>query len=203
MPETDLSTGFRDRWKDCRFGINLDACASPPKRIISFKDPHMTTKSRLLLALPLLLFVSSGCAPKNPTPSSLSGTVKYNGNPVTSGTISVYPTEGGFHSIVIQSDGTYSSAGLPVGEITVAIETESANPKNHPPQDANARRRAASASPAPGGERPGTGAAGGGAAAGGGGPYVKIPTKYAKKETSGLTYTIIAGPNQKDWELTD
>jgi hypothetical protein len=78
----------------------------------------------LLLCLVILL----GCGKKSLTPASVSGTVSYKGKPVKAGQISFYPKEGGLYPTSLKDDGTYSIIGVPSGEMTVAIETESANP---------------------------------------------------------------------------
>jgi hypothetical protein len=157
----------------------------------------MTIKGRLFPTLPLLVFLVVGCT-ETSTPSKLSGTVKYRGNPVTAGTISLTAKEGGVYTIAINSDGTYAGADLPAGELAVAIETETANPKNRrsPDQYGGTRGKGQTSSPAPGNTPGAENASAAGA-------YVKIPSKYAKKETSGLSVTVNKGANTKDFELKD
>ncbi|HZT79836.1 MAG TPA: hypothetical protein VFA26_06430, partial [Gemmataceae bacterium] len=124
-------------------------------------------------------------------------------------TIRFYPKDGGMYTAVIRPDGKYEAPDLPVGEMAVTIETESANPNRKTP-DYNS----------PGGGGMGMyGKAGGGApqqkdramkmspipegAPKAEGAYVKIPAKYADKSTSGLSVTLNKGKQTKDFALTD
>jgi hypothetical protein len=171
----------------------------------------MTSKGRLLAALFLvcgLLLV--GCKKTNPyAPARLSGKVTYGGALVTAGTIVFHTSDGGSIPAMIGSDGSYG-AELPVGEVVVTIETESVNPNRKVPvYDAKSA---------------GSGGFGKlyGKPSGGSGPgrkksedstpqgattnselYVKIPARYADKAKSGLTLTLTAGNQKKDFELTD
>ncbi|HJZ92336.1 MAG TPA: hypothetical protein VKE40_15780 [Gemmataceae bacterium] len=171
----------------------------------------MTSKGRFLASLFLvcgLLLV--GCKKTNQfAPAKLSGKVTYGGAPVTAGTMIFHAADGSQFPTMIGSDGSYGIE-LPVGEMVVTIETESVNPKRKVPvYDAN------------------TAGSGGfgklyGKSGGGGGPgrkktedstpegasssaelYVKIPARYADKGKSGLTVTLAAGSNKKDFDLTD
>jgi hypothetical protein len=157
----------------------------------------MTANSRFFLVLPLLVLVF-GCGKTTNTPAKLSGTVKYNGNPVTGGTIALFSSkEGGLYNIPINPDGTYSSANLPSGELEVTIETESINPKNQRSAAQYGGQRGKDKmgmSPRPQDVEPPSG--------GGGGVYVNIPAKYNAKDTSGLTVTLTSGDNKKDFDLT-
>jgi hypothetical protein len=194
-----------NRWKDCRFGLDSDACERLPKRIISFKDPHMITKSRLILAMSLLVFFGFGCT-ESPSPSKLAGTVKYKGNPVTGGNMGIYAKEGGYYTISINADGTYAAADLPAGESVVTIETESINPAKRGNATYGGERGKGQRSSSPTPDQMAGGAAGADAgpkAEVASGVYVKIPPKYSKKETSGLTLNLTKGTNQKDFDLTD
>jgi hypothetical protein len=154
------------------------------------------TKSRLFLVLPLLLALGVGCVNNTNVPSKVSGKVSYKGQPVTAGNISFYPKEGGVYSISINGDGTYAQAGLPAGDMEVAIETESANPNKPAAPQYGGKMGAGAASPMPRDIATGSTPAAG--------PYVKIPAKYGKRETSGLKVTLSKGNNSgKDFDLTD
>jgi len=165
----------------------------------------MTLKGQLLLVLPLGLVLVFGCGTtKNPNaPASVSGKVTYNGNPVTGGTITFHSKEGRASTIGINAEGSYSTSDIPVGEMVVTVETESANPSatkmgNYPGAKGKAPttgeregNKGAMMSPRP----PGAG--------GGGGGYVKIPAKYADKDKSTLRETLSPGTQVKDINLTD
>jgi hypothetical protein len=165
----------------------------------------MITKRRLILAMSLLVLFGFGCT-ESPSPSKLSGTITYKGNPVTGGNMGLYAKDGGFYPVAINADGTYAAADLPAGESVVTIETESLNPaKRGNATYGGARAKGQQTSSPMPGKMPGGG--GGDAAAGtaevASGVYVKIPVKYSKKDTSGLTLNLTKGVNQKDFDLTD
>jgi hypothetical protein len=177
------------------------------------------SKARTLLAfVPVLVL---GCAPVNPNaPAHVHGSVTYNGQPVTGGTITLYSEDAGLYTIPIRQDGTFSESDLPKGTMKVTIETESVNTTRPVPQYGAGRREAKAA---PKGGSPGQAAAGPAAAqvgvrqrsGGMGSPlptnvehvhpgaYVKIPRKYSDVRASGLTVTLERGNQQKDFNLTD
>jgi hypothetical protein len=163
----------------------------------------MTTKGRLvLLVLPLALLMLTGCGPTRRAASKLSGKVTYKGAPVTAGTVQLHDPEGGVYSMPINHDGTYSGTDLPAGEMAVVIETESARLSRSMGEYGGGRgkekgqgdKRTGVMSPMPEGVQPGATPAG---------KYMRIPAKYAKKETSGMTLNMGKGSNTKDFDLTD
>jgi hypothetical protein len=151
----------------------------------------MSTKVRplLLVFLCTAFLVGCGSGKKNTT---LTGKVLYNGNPVTGGQMAFYPAEGGGIPVTIASDGTYTAVGLPPGEVTVTVETESINPNRKVPTYGGPGRQGGVVSPMPQGANTGSS-----------GTYVKIPEKYAKKETTDLKFSVEAGDQTKDIELKD
>ncbi len=157
----------------------------------------MIITNRLTLLLPLWFLLIVGCGGSKGTVARLSGNVKYKGAPVTAGTIAFTAKgegsgAGGTYLASINPDGTYSTSQLPAGEFTVAIETESANPKRASPERYGGGKGMDS--------RPPEARAAAKAAKG---AYVKIPSKYASPKTSGLTVTLTSGKNTKDFDLTD
>lgn len=161
----------------------------------------MTIKSRFsFLLLPLWLLLVLGCGSSKGTVSRLTGSVKYKGKPVTAGTITFYPKgekgdTAGNYPVPIDPDGTYSASQLPAGELAVAIETESANPKNRPSaKQYGGAKSKMKMSPPPEGVN---------VAKGPQGAYVPIPKKYADPKESGLTVKLTSGKNTKDFDLTD
>jgi len=151
----------------------------------------MTNGRLFLLSLPLLLILASGCGTSKTASASLSGKVSYGGAPVTAGTVTFYGKDGGTYPMAIGSDGSYFASELPPGEGALTVETESANKKNAQTYGGRGGKGMAM-SPKPEGS--------GGTETG---PYVKIPAKYAAKETSNLTVTIARGKNTHDLNLTD
>lgn len=149
-----------------------------------------------LVGLPLALFLLSGCSGGSKA-ATVSGKVMYKGQPVTGGTLTLYPTDGkGGNSLIpIKPDGTFSTTDVPPGAKQVSIETESI--KGAPTGGYNQKP--------PPGAKPPDGAA----------PkmpdidtsnqpkYVKIPKKYDNPKTSGLTWDIGKSKNTKDFDLTD
>jgi len=126
----------------------------------------------------------------------VSGTVKYKGQPVTGGSMTLYVGDAGY-PVAIDSNGHFTAYQLPEGEAIVTVDTEPLNPSK-PKYPGSGRRKdkdkggSGSSSPAPEGK-------GGGPA----GTYVKIPAKYRTKDKSDLRLTLKAGSNRKDFELTD
>ncbi len=147
-------------------------------------------QKRLILALTLLL--AAGCGAKNKNaPANLSGKVTYKGQAVGGGTITFFPKDaGGVYSTSISADGTYNMSDLPTGDLQVAIETDSAKDLN-PAGPGGAQYSKAMGPKPPGWQPTATGT------------YVKIPAKYAKKETSGLSVQVQHGKGTKDFDLAD
>jgi hypothetical protein len=153
----------------------------------------MTSKGRLLLLLPLFLVLACGCGLTNKSaPAKLSGKVTYKGKPLTGGTITLYPPSGGVYAITIKEDGSYSGADLPTGEMPVSIETMAVKAPTDPVDPKTKQKY--QMSPRPGAENASAPAAV---------EQVKIPAKYAKKETSNLSVTLGPGKQAKDFDLTD
>jgi len=154
-----------------------------------------------------VLLVSIGCSKTNPnTPASVHGKVTYNGSPVGGGFVYLHFDDGGRMACAIGADGSYSAESKE-GVYKVTVDTESVNPSKKEEYrggggggiaakygkaaaPAVPKGKGAAASPAP----EGTGAAG---------AYVKIPAKYANKDTSGLSVTLKSGKTQFDIPLTD
>jgi hypothetical protein len=165
----------------------------------------MTSPSRVLLLLPLLLLLASGCSHSR-TPSKVSGKVTYKGQPVPGGTVSFHrqgEDKSGVYTFVLSSEGTYTGTDLPAEEMLVTIETESVNPKQ------------ATSTYGPAGQ----GGKGGMSAddmrkkmmergavpktAEKSGQYVEIPKKYGDKTSSPLKKTLTSGTNEFNFDLTD
>ena len=173
--------------------------------------------SGLLLTSCMLIL---GCNNENKEfPAQVSGKVSYKGSPVTGGIITLYTAEGSPIQAPISNNGTYLFPNLPVGQMTVTIDTDSVNPETMKKEDYT------------GGKGPGAGP--GGIPAGmykksvatpsptlkkgqvatkeplpegaqtNEAIYVKIPAKYKAKGTSGLTIELKAGKQTKDFELND
>lgn len=132
----------------------------------------------------------------------ISGRVTYKGEILKAGNIEFHSEGKGSYNSSIAPDGAYQVFELPVGTLTVTVETESHNPSKKAPNYGAAK--------------------GGGRAGGGGRPkmdqakqmgapdpkmlaerYRRIPEKYSDPKKSGLSVTLTAGPQTKDFDLTD
>ncbi len=147
----------------------------------------MKTASRLLFALPLILIPLAGCTKGNKNANAhVAGKITYKGAPVTGGNMYFFSDTAGTTTIGIHPDGTFEGDSLPVGDITVTIDTEPMKPKPKPKYGSGA------GSPPPAGAVQPTG-----------GTYVQIPEKYRKRDTSPLKKKISSGSTTWDMELTD
>jgi hypothetical protein len=142
----------------------------------------------------IMAMVAAGCAPSK---GSISGKVIYKETPLKGGNVTFISTDGKQTlSTPIKDDGTYSIENMPVGPVTITVETESlASAAQAATQAGKSHRN----TPPPGsGAPPGYG---GSDAADFAKRYVKIPDNYANPDTSGLTYTVTPGSQTHDIEL--
>jgi hypothetical protein len=151
-----------------------------------------------LLGVPLALLLLAGCGGGSGKGSTVSGKVTYKGQPVTGGTILLHPSDGspGDITVTIKPDGTFASSDISPGPKQISIETESV--KSAP--TGNKPTLPPGVKPPPGLEQQKGPDAGDTANLP---KYVQIPRKYADPKTSGLTWDIGKGKNDKPFELTD
>jgi hypothetical protein len=159
----------------------------------------MTLKRRLFLVSPLFLVLLLGCSGGGSgRPARVSGAVMYKGTALTAGSISFYAAEGRpAGTAYITPEGTYSLADLPTGDLTVTVETESANPKHQVGANqygAGRGKTVTHPSGLPEGVTPPEAAKGN---------YVKIPPRYADPKKSQLTVTLASGNQTKNIDLTE
>jgi len=174
-------------------------------------------KARIFVAIVAIGALTLGCQEKgNPNaPAKVLGKVTYKGELVTIGTLTFYGADGSINSCSINPDGTYIGTDFPIGEMTITIDNEFANPdrkkidykggtggmggkmasmygkKAAAGPVSGTHKEVAKSSPVPEYANAQTGT------------YVKLPAKYAKKETSDAKLTLVKGENKKDIELTD
>ncbi len=154
-----------------------------------------------LLGLGTLFTLMVGCGgDATNAPCNISGKVTYKGAPVTGGTMTFWSSEGGSYSASLDATGKYSTANLPAGTAKVSVDTESTNPdrkmegygggKGKPGQSGGGGAKKMTASPMPDYAKKNVIT------------YVKIPAKYAQKD-SPLTTTLKPGANKADFDLVD
>lgn len=128
----------------------------------------------------LALLACAGCGAKS---GDIAGQVLFRGEPLPAGKISFF-CEGGNQPVISHdiTAGAYSIPKAPVGNARVTVVTFQIKQDPVP---------GAIPSPVPTD-----------VSAGAAGPFVAIPDRYRMPDTSGLTYTITAGQQTKNWELT-
>jgi len=124
----------------------------------------------------IVALVTAGCQSKG----NVTGKVTYKGKPLVYGTVLFVCSDKASVQAMIQSDGTYSAAGLAVGDAQVAVN--SPNPKII---GMNANWKDPKKKPPPF-DVPG---------------WFDIPAKYGSDSTSTLTYKVQGGQNVYDIEL--
>jgi hypothetical protein len=155
---------------------------------------------KLRLALLVVLALIVGCT-RSPYPSKVTGTVTYQGKALKAGNITFHTENKGSYSSTLSLEGTYEMVDLPVGTVTVTVETDSANPDKKPPSYGGKADKMYEERMAVEKQK--------GMAMGGltreemQARFVKIPDKYASANTSGLTATLTSGRQVKNFELSD
>jgi hypothetical protein len=143
---------------------------------------HGIISGRHFKALVILLFVLaiSGCGKSGAPTATVSGTVTYRGAPVTAGTVSFFGPDNRVATTSINPDGTYTATNVPVGEVTVAVNT---------PRPVTELKKAAKQNK----KRFGVGV-----------PYpetvdrISIPVDYSNPAKSGLGLTVVKGSQPYD-----
>ena len=139
---------------------------------------------RLAVVLGLAALMVIGCGSRK---ASVSGTVRFNGAPLPSGSISFFGQNGEVASTLIAADGSYHIRRLSAGPVRVAVVS-------HPPVSVGT-----AANPTPH-----VFAASYGQANRGGwtGRYWALPDKFRHPDRSGLAYEISSGEQHLDVDLT-
>lgn len=155
----------------------------------------MISKTRLLLIAPLLLIPLAGCTKGNKNANAhVVGKVTYKGAPVTGGNMLFHAEGAGNTPVLLKPDGTFEGTDLPVGDVTVTIETDimktAGGGAKQPTYGGGAHQGGGSPMPQ-------------GATQGQGGTYVEIPKKYNRKDTSPLKRNLKSGKQTWDMDLTD
>lgn len=145
----------------------------------------LPSRFRLSLVAGLLVAAAGGCGGGT---GSLSGTVTFNGRPVTSGTVQVFLADGSTRTSDIAPDGSYAVADLSAGLIQIGVS--SPNPKKRYDELVSRAKtedqKKAVVPPNPAAVR----------------SWVALPEAAARPESSGLAATIKPGDNLQDLALT-
>lgn len=160
----------------------------------------MPSRVRLFLVFSLLLMLALGCK-KSTRTAQVHGKVTYKGKTVAAGTVTFESKDGGMYLAPIDTDGTYSARDIPPGEMFVTIETESANKKRQRTMADYRRGQWGGGAGGKGKKQEMTSPRPQDAPQTAEGAYVPINLKYSRKETSGLTLTLTAGDQEKDFHL--
>ena len=121
-----------------------------------------------------------GCG--GPFTGEVSGTVKYNGNLLPGGIVTISHPDGRVATCTIREDGSYSIPNAPGGEVKVSVQTLTPLPAI-PPFMLRGAPKSESVERA--------------------GKYVKIPERYSDPAKSGLNLTVKRGSQEFPIELTD
>lgn len=155
---------------------------------MNWNPNDVATRLAIVLAIGLTS-CQLGCDSGPPT-APVHGKVTYKGKPVSTGTVTFYPTTGGRPAVgSINEDGTYELArkargdGVILGDYKVTIEAvEAGTPAEQPASLTGELGTAAGA----GMSTP---------------PTYLVPEKYSVQETSDLTKTVESGDNEINFDL--
>jgi hypothetical protein len=157
----------------------------------------LTLRLGLCAALPLVLLVGCSSSRNPQAQAKVSGAVTYKGTPVPAGSITFHVEKGASYGVPLGEGGTYEVSDMPTGEMVITVETESVNPAKKAPDYGGGKGAKMYA------ERLAAEGKGMAAAKEPTREYRKIPLKYGKTQTSPLTFTVEAGRNVKNIDLTD
>jgi hypothetical protein len=151
---------------------------------MQLSQPHSLFRFTPSLA-PLLLVVLSGCGAATAT---IKGEVKYKGKPLPSGRITFFDAEGKNAKSAGIYNGAYTISDFPAGPATITVQTFApAKGKVEIPKGVGI--------PMPEGVA--------GQPADAKGEYVRIPQRYGVREATDLHYTVTAGEQTHDIDLTE
>lgn len=140
---------------------------------------------RLVVPILVLSLASAGCGSSAGT---VSGKVYYKGAALKGGNVTFVTASKQSQLAEIQEDGSYKVEKIPVGAVTICVETASLKPTN---------QRIPNYQPPPGMEgnyKPPDNAARAKR-------YTAIPERYEDLEQSGLKYTVTSGGQEHDIKL--
>jgi hypothetical protein len=135
-----------------------------------------------------LLLVVAGCGPAK---TDVSGTVRYQGKPLTFGNVLVVDADGMPHTSLISDEGSYAASGVPVGPVRFAVLVSDMDVNKLPKRKASERRGKF------GFNKRGTSRRDNNAPP----PKPLLPPRYAAVGTSGLSTNLQPGSNTFNLDL--
>ena len=136
-----------------------------------------------------LLVLSAGCGPNYKARATVKGKVTLDGKNLTTGTVMFYGKDNLTGSAPIGTDGRYVMNDAPLGDVQVTVSVSKV-----PPMGLGHLKDAPKGPVMPGESAPTAGKIPS--------QIVFIPDKYAKVESSGLTYVVKKGEHEFDIPLT-
>ena len=133
-----------------------------------------------------VLVVAAGCGPAK---TEVSGTVRYQGKPLTSGDVLVVDADGMPHTSTISGEGSYTARGVPVGPVRFAVLVGNKRDNVGKPGKREAGERRGKVDLVTKRDNRGTLA------------KPLLQPRYAAVGTSGLSTTLNPGPNTFDLDL--
>jgi len=135
----------------------------------------------------MLLLLAAGCSSKG----TISGKVTYQGKPLTAGTVTFVPEQGGGAFMGYIREGQYKVEDVPPGSAKIAVSTPVASNRfigkmQPPPEVLKSAVRDMPSADAAKQAVP---------------EAVPIPSRFENPDTSGLTYTVKSGGQVHDIDL--
>jgi hypothetical protein len=141
--------------------------------------------SRLYLLIAALGLVLVGCGA--PPKASVSGTVRFKGQPLPSGTVLFHGADGRVEHSLISAEGKYTIEDAPLGLARITVKSHGAAPPKVPLAGKEAPKMPPELAPRPEDLRDSN--------------YVRIPGRYLNPDSSGLRYEVRPGSQAHDIEL--
>jgi len=135
-----------------------------------------------------VLLVVSGCGPAK---TEVSGTVRYEGKPLTSGHVLVVDADGMSYTSPISGEGAFTVSGVPVGPVRFAVLVSNMDVSKPLKREAGERRGKAGFKKRDNSRRDNSVPP----------PKPQLPPRYAAVGTSGLSTTLKPGPNTFDLDM--
>ena len=134
------------------------------------------------------LLLVAGCGPAK---TEVSGTVRYQGKPLTSGHVLVVDADGMSYPSPISGEGAYTVSGVPIGPVRFAVLVSNMDVQKPRKREAGERRGKVGLNKRENSRRDKSAPP----------PQPQLPPRYAAVGTSGLSTTLQLGSNVFDLDL--